>query len=56
MLVKELMLEGVCGIVEGMNPRLIRIKLEGFLSNPGGKKQKGDSKAAGAGQAAEARG
>jgi chemotaxis protein MotA len=28
---KELMLEGVCSIVEGMNPKLIRIKLEPFL-------------------------
>jgi len=28
--IKELMLEGVCSIVEGMNPKLIRIKLEAF--------------------------
>ncbi|HLK22168.1 MAG TPA: MotA/TolQ/ExbB proton channel family protein, partial [Bryobacteraceae bacterium] len=28
---KELMLEGVCAMVEGMNPKLIRIKLEPFL-------------------------
>ena len=28
---KELMLEGVCGIVEGLNPKLIRIKLDAFL-------------------------
>jgi chemotaxis protein MotA len=27
---KELMLEGVCSIVEGMNPKLIRVKLEAF--------------------------
>jgi chemotaxis protein MotA len=27
---KELMLEGVVGIVEGLNPSLIRLKLEGF--------------------------
>ena len=27
---KELMLEGVCSIVEGLNPKLIRIKLEAF--------------------------
>lgn len=28
--IKELMLEGVCSIVEGLNPKLIRIKLEAF--------------------------
>ena len=28
--IKELMLEGVCSIVEGMNPKLIRIKLDAF--------------------------
>lgn len=28
--IKELMLEGVCGIVEGLNPKLIRIKLDAF--------------------------
>lgn len=27
---KELMLEGVCSIVEGLNPKLIRIKIESF--------------------------
>jgi chemotaxis protein MotA len=27
---KELMLEGVCSIVEGLNPKLIRIKIEAF--------------------------
>jgi chemotaxis protein MotA len=27
---KELMLEGVCSIVEGLNPKLIRVKLEAF--------------------------
>jgi chemotaxis protein MotA len=27
---KELILEGVCGIVEGLNPKLIRVKLEAF--------------------------
>jgi chemotaxis protein MotA len=29
---RELMLEGVTAIVEGMNPKLIRLKLEAFLS------------------------
>jgi len=28
---RELMLEGVCGILEGLNPKLIRSKLEAFL-------------------------
>jgi chemotaxis protein MotA len=28
--IKELMLEGVCSIVEGMNPKLIRVKLSAF--------------------------
>jgi chemotaxis protein MotA len=28
---KELMLEGVCGIVEGLNPKLIRCKLEAYI-------------------------
>jgi len=27
---KELMLEGVCSIVEGLNPKLIRVKLDAF--------------------------
>lgn len=28
---KELILEGVCSIVEGMNPKLIRVKLDAFV-------------------------
>ena len=32
---KELMLEGVCSIVEGMNPKLIRVKLEAFAEGSG---------------------
>jgi chemotaxis protein MotA len=36
---RELMLEGVCGILEGLNPKLIRSKLEAFLdTGAGGKK------------------
>jgi len=31
---KELMLEGVAGILEGLNPTLIRLKLEGFGETP----------------------
>ena len=33
--VKELLLEGVAGILEGMNPKLIRVKLEAFLVKGG---------------------
>ena len=32
--VRELLLEGVCSIVEGMNPKLIRVKLEAFVEHP----------------------
>lgn len=51
---RELMLEGVCSIVEGMNPKLIRIKLEAFVENAG--KAAKDAKGAprGAGQAVSA--
>jgi chemotaxis protein MotA len=28
--IKELMLEGVCSILEGLNPKLIRVKLSAF--------------------------
>jgi len=31
---REMMLEGVAGILEGMNPRMLEIKLAGFLDNP----------------------
>lgn len=34
-LVREVMLEGVISIVEGMNPKLIRTKLEAFLEDRG---------------------
>jgi chemotaxis protein MotA len=34
--VKELMLEGVCSIVEGLNPKMIRIKLEAFVEGESG--------------------
>jgi chemotaxis protein MotA len=42
MQIKELMLEGVIGIVEGLNPKLIRTKLEAYARQnlPEGKKQK----------------
>jgi chemotaxis protein MotA len=35
---KELMLEGVVGIVEGLNPKLIRSKLEAYARRPGSQK------------------
>ncbi len=34
--VKELMLEGVCSIVEGLNPKLIRVKLDAFADGEAG--------------------
>jgi chemotaxis protein MotA len=34
---QELVLEGVCGIVEGLNPKLLRLKLEAFAPAPGGR-------------------
>ena len=39
--VKELMLEGVCSIVEGLNPKLIRVKLEAFAEERGCRGSKG---------------
>jgi len=53
MVLKELMLEGVTGIVEGLNPTLIRMKLESFDPNPPKpKKPKADGKGADAPAAA----
>ena len=31
---REMMLEGVISILEGLNPRMVDIKLQGFLANP----------------------
>jgi chemotaxis protein MotA len=39
---KELILEGVSGIVEGLNPKLIRSKLEAFAPPAAPKKLKAD--------------
>jgi chemotaxis protein MotA len=50
---EELLLEGVSSIIEGMNPKLIRVKLEAF-STHSGKKAK-DSAQSGAPAAAAAR-
>jgi chemotaxis protein MotA len=43
--VKELMLEGVCSIVEGLNPKLIRVKLEAFAEGESGSHAKAASTA-----------
>ena len=52
---KELMLEGVISILEGMNPKLIRVKLEAFLPEKGAaKKPKKNAEAAEASQAVPA--
>ena len=53
---KELLLEGVSSILEGMNPKLIRVKLEAFVQTKGSKKAKGDAEATGAGEPAAAGG
>jgi chemotaxis protein MotA len=54
-LAKELMLEGVASILEGMNPKLIRVKLEAFVQDRSKGKAKGDTEASGAGAPAAAR-
>jgi chemotaxis protein MotA len=41
---KELILEGVAGIVEGLNPKLIRIKLEAYAPPRPAKEKKTDEK------------
>ena len=52
---RELMLEGVLGIAEGLNPKLIRIKLEAYLPPAPAKKPAVETKAeAPAGQPVEA--
>jgi chemotaxis protein MotA len=44
---KEMIVEAVCGIIEGLNPKLIRSKLEGYAQNePVKKKAKGAQQAA----------
>src|SRR5580700_2942132 len=53
---KELMLEGVGSILEGMNPKLIRVKLEAFVQHPGKSKAKGETESSGAAAPAAARG
>ena len=44
---KELILEGVCGIVEGLNPKLVRSQLEAFThASPAHGKKKESAPAA----------
>jgi chemotaxis protein MotA len=43
---RELMLEGVLAIVEGLNPKLIRIKLDAYIVQPEKKASEGKNKAA----------
>lgn len=56
MQLKELFLEGVSAILEGMNPKLIRTKLEAFAHEGGAKAKAGKTEKAGAAAPAEARG
>lgn len=51
---KDLILEGVCGIVEGLNPKLIRTKLEAYVRAPPAKKAVAAAEAAGTRVAADA--
>ena len=53
---RELMLEGVCSIVEGLNPKIIRVKLDPFLEGaPKAEKESGSPRGAAA-QTAAAKG
>ena len=51
---KEMILEGVAGIVEGLNPKLIRSKLESYLPHAGGVDKKKKTEKAAKGSAAPA--
>ena len=53
---KELMLEGVCSIVEGLNPKLIRVKLDAFAEESGETAKKAKAPKAQASPAAVAQG
>jgi chemotaxis protein MotA len=57
LLIKELMLEGVGSIVEGLNPKLIRVKLDAFAEGGGeSEKKKAKTPEGQTAQAAPARG
>jgi chemotaxis protein MotA len=51
---RELLLEGVCSIVEGMNPKLIRVKLEAYVAHPAKAAKDAKAGVAGAGAPASA--
>ncbi|HTS51082.1 MAG TPA: flagellar motor protein, partial [Bryobacteraceae bacterium] len=53
---RELMLEGVCAIVEGLNPKIIRVKLDAFLEEEPSGKTEATSAPAQAAQAVTAKG
>src|SRR5580658_2249556 len=53
--VKELLLEGVGSIIEGMNPKLIRVKLEAFLEHGSKKNAAAGKETAGAREPAAAK-
>src|SRR5580704_6786945 len=53
---KELMLEGVSSILEGINPKLIRVKLEAYLQKKASKKDKAGAETSGAEEPAAAGG
>jgi len=53
---RELMLEGVCAIVEGLNPKIIRVKLDAFLEGAPSAKKEAAAARAGAAQPATAKG
>ena len=54
--IRELMLEGVCSIVEGLNPKLIRLKLEGFARESAPSKAEKNQGSKSAAQTAAAQG
>ena len=55
--IRELMLEGVLSIVEGLNPKLIRTKLDAYLAEQhGGSKKAAAAKGNAAGQPVSAEG
>jgi flagellar motor component MotA len=55
--IRELMLEGVLSIVEGLNPKLIRTKLDAYLQEQSaGAKKKAAAKGSPAGQPVSAEG
>jgi chemotaxis protein MotA len=53
---REMMLLGVLAIVEGLNPKLIRIRLDSYVVQPAPKSEKAPASRAAATRAAEAEG